>query len=111
MREGEFEILIHRRLLVDDDRGVEEPLNETDADKQGLRQTFRHQIVFGNNYRNVQKRNDQRILPTIGVVSSNKFSKVNNKNAPISVPPSVKLYLRPFEDGSYLIRLHNTNPS
>ena len=65
MREGEFEILIHRRLLVDDDRGVEEPLNETDADKQGLRQTFRHQIVFGNNYRNVQKRNDQRILPTI----------------------------------------------
>jgi hypothetical protein len=27
--DGEMELLIHRRLVVDDNRGVEEPLNET----------------------------------------------------------------------------------
>jgi len=86
-------------------------LNETDADKNGLRQTFRHYLVFGNNYRNVQKQNDQRILPSFAVVSSNQFSSVNVRKAPISVPSSVKLYLRPFEDGSYLLRFHNINPS
>ena len=86
-------------------------MNETDADKQGLRQTFRHYIVFGNNYRNVQKRNDQRILPAFSVVSTNTFSTVNIRKAPITVPASVKLYLRPFEDGTYLVRFHNTNPS
>jgi lysosomal alpha-mannosidase len=48
MRPGEIEIMIHRRLLADDGRGVEEPLNETDADKQGLRQLVRHYVVFGN---------------------------------------------------------------
>jgi hypothetical protein len=29
LRDGEMELLIHRRLVVDDNRGVEEPLNET----------------------------------------------------------------------------------
>ena len=28
--------MIHRRLLIDDARGVEEPLNETDANGLGL---------------------------------------------------------------------------
>jgi hypothetical protein len=28
----------------------------------------------------------------------------------VTVPDVVKLYLRPFEDGSYLLRLHNMHP-
>jgi len=103
--------MIHRRLLVDDGRGVDEALNETDADKQGLRQTVRHYIVFGNEYRTVQKWNDQRILPTFAITQSDKFSSVNVRKAPITVPDSVKLYLRSFEDGSYLLRFHNMNPT
>jgi len=38
--------MIHRRLLVDDGRGVGEPLNETDWDGQGLRQFVRHVLQF-----------------------------------------------------------------
>jgi hypothetical protein len=102
--------MIHRRLLMDDGRGVGEPLNETDLDHQGLRQIVRHNVLFEGNYRAVQKMNDQRILPIFVGSSSNSFANVNIRRVPISVPDSVKLFLRPFEDGSYLLRFHNTNP-
>lgn len=111
LRPGEIELMIHRRLLQDDGRGVEEPLNETGADREGLRQLVRHYVVFGNEYRAVQKWNDQRVLPTFAVSSSNTFASKNIRSAPITVPATVKLYLRPFEDGTYLLRLHNMHPS
>ena len=88
--------MIHRRLLVDDARGVGEPLNELDSDRQGLRQTFRHFIVFGNGYRWVQKWFDQRTLPSWVQTQSEIFSSVNVKQPSIKVPPTVKLNLRPF---------------
>lgn len=103
--------MIHRRLLVDDYRGVEEPLNELDYDKKGLRQTLRHYVVFGDNYRAVQKGMDQRILPSWAPSQSNSFEAVSLRQPTIYVPDWVKLYLRPFEDGSYLLRLHNMNPN
>ena len=103
--------MVHRRLLVDDGRGVGEPLNELDRDGQGLRQTLRHWVVFGNNFRTVQKWNDQRILPTFALSQVTQFSSVKIRPAPIAVQEAVKLNLRPFEDGSYLLRLHNMNPS
>lgn len=102
--------MIHRRLLVDDGRGVGEPLNETDRDGKGLRQTVRHYVVFGNEYRAVQKWNDQRILPTFAVSQTDSFSPVSIRNPPFKVSNFMKLYLRPFEDGSYLLRLHNMHP-
>ena len=67
LRQGEFEIMIHRRLLVDDSRGVGEPLNERDENLLGIKQVFRHYLIFGDSYRKVQKRNDQRILPIFAV--------------------------------------------
>lgn len=88
--------MIHRRLLVDDGRGVGEALNELDRDTQGLRQTVRHYVIFQGDHRAVQKWNDQRILPLFAISSTNNFSKVSIRKAPISVPSSVKLYLRPF---------------
>jgi len=78
--------MIHRRLLVDDGRGVEEPLNETDSDKQGLRQTVRHYVVFGNNVRIVQKWNDQRVLPVFVSTNSNTFGSIQIRSASIKVP-------------------------
>ena len=101
--------MIHRRLLKDDGRGVGEPLNELDEDGEGLRQLVRHYVVFGDQFRQVQKWIDQRIQPIFSPSSSNTFSSKSIRPAPISVPDAVKLYLRPFTDGSYLLRLHNTN--
>jgi len=54
--------------------------------------------------------NDRRILSTFGPSTPDSFSNVNIRPAPISVPDSVKLFLRPFADGSYLLRVHNMNP-
>jgi hypothetical protein len=101
--------MIHRRCLKDDARGVDEPLNETEAGGKGLTQYVRHYVVFNGEYRKVQKRNDQRPLPIFAPTSINSFAKIPVKITALPVPDDVKLYLRPYEDGSYLLRLHNTN--
>jgi hypothetical protein len=36
-KNGEIEIMIHRRLLLDDDKGLYEVLSEKDTDGKGLR--------------------------------------------------------------------------
>lgn len=43
LQDGEVELMVHRRLLVDDHRGVNEPLNETGISGKGL-------IVWGTHY-------------------------------------------------------------
>ena len=56
--EGQIDILIHRRLLKDDHKGVQEPLNETNLwNEEGLFQRLRHQIMFSpddNSFRRQQ---------------------------------------------------------
>lgn len=47
LEEGCIELMLHRRTIFDDERGVFEALNETDADGKGMRQYIRHYIVFG----------------------------------------------------------------
>ena len=41
IEKGTIELIMHRRLLQDDVRGVEEPLNEEDANGLGIRVTAR----------------------------------------------------------------------
>ena len=36
LRDGEIEIMVHRRLFMDDAKGMNEPLNETDTNGQGI---------------------------------------------------------------------------
>lgn len=67
--------------------------------------------MFEGNHRQVQKWNDQRILPVFAPSSTNTFAKSSIRKAPITVNDNLKLYLRPFEDGSYLLRLHNMDRS
>ena len=56
--------MINRRHITNDAKGLSDVLNEVYENKEGLRQTVRHYLVFGNEYRMVQKMNDQRILPS-----------------------------------------------
>ena len=70
---------------------------------------MRHYVVFGSEWRKVQFNNDQKVKITIAETNSAPFSKVNIRQGPIKVPSGVKLYLRPFTDNSYLMRLHNFN--
>lgn len=99
--------MIHRRLLMDDARGVGQPLNETESDGKGLIQSVRHYIVFGNNYRQVQMQNDQKVSISIIDTTTNTFAKHSPSATAISVPTTVKLFIRPFTDGSYLLRVQN----
>lgn len=101
--------MIHRRTLFDDARGVGEPLNETDKDGKGLRQSVRHYVVFGNSYRQLQMKNDQKVMINFVQSQSSTFAKHAPRECPIKVPAGVKLYLRPFEDNSYLLRVQNFN--
>jgi len=41
---GQIEFIHNRRLIVDDDRGVEEPLNETDSEGFGLRVSAKYWV-------------------------------------------------------------------
>lgn len=99
--------MIHRRLLMDDARGVGEPLNETETDGKGLIQNVRHFVVYGEAYRQLQVDNDQRVAVAIVDTTTGTFPKRNPSPIAIAVPKSVKLYLRPFADGTYLLRLQN----
>lgn len=51
--------------------------------------------------------NDQRIAVSIVDTNTNTFAKRNPSPVAISVPKSVKLFLRPFPDGTYLMRVQN----
>ena len=43
-----MKMMIHRRLLHDDARGVNQALDETQHDGSGLKQKVRHYVVIGD---------------------------------------------------------------
>lgn len=47
IRDGQIELMLHRRLLQDDGLGVDEPLNEPGIDKHGLIVRGKHYLLAG----------------------------------------------------------------
>ena len=106
LRDGSLEIMIQRRTTMDDSRGVGEPLDEN-----GISQKVRHFVVIGDGNRAVQKANDQRIITCWANTASATFAKHPAPKPALPVQDTVKLYLRPFADDSYLLRLMNFDTS
>jgi hypothetical protein len=70
--------MLHRRLLKDDDRGVGEPLNESNSwNDNGLEQRFRHFLIFESPkeeiHRAVQQKFDQSVVLQFSKTTSAKF--------------------------------------
>ncbi|EAS02491.2 glycoside hydrolase family 38 amine-terminal domain protein (macronuclear) [Tetrahymena thermophila SB210] len=119
LNEGEIEIMIHRRTLKDDDKGVSESLNEFDdiKPKQGLQQKVRHYIIFEKEKestgRLIQNHLDSANQIFISKTSKKKFQlsqDFNNlfENSPLvsNKNPYLRVYLKQFED-YYTLRLYN----
>lgn len=125
LNEGEIELMIHRRLLMDDGRGVGEPLNETNQyNDYGLEQKVRHWVVFSNDdskdaARFHQFRQDLRPVEMFGEIDTETVEKMEQKklfgrkkNMGLVKDDSdslLKFYLRYNSEGSYMMRLHNMN--
>ena len=117
---GEIEIMIHRRLLEDDGRGVGEPLNETEDNKKiGLRQVFKHYLVFGN-VTDSRARRLQYQLDTAPIVALANQTLPQFLRSPclkemslnlnlFQLEHNLKIYLRDVENDTFLLRLMNND--
>jgi hypothetical protein len=58
---AEIELMQNRRTLFDDDNGVEESLNETDADGLGIRSTAKYYMQIFDTVKGVSLQRQQQI--------------------------------------------------
>ncbi|KAL4481724.1 hypothetical protein ABPG74_007813 [Tetrahymena malaccensis] len=118
LHEGEIEVMIHRRLLNDDNRGVTEPLNELEPGKlnSGLTQKVRHYLVFEEGdetmSRKVQSYHDSLPIIFQAESKSNTFerSQVPQAFNPLksNTDPFLKIVFQPFGE-NYILRVTNLN--
>jgi len=110
---GELETMLHRRCLVDDGRGVGEPLNETTimASKEWL--VFSNMTEAASIYRPLAKKVYHPFLLAFGSATSSVASwtsQYKTTYAPLglTVPENVQiLNFVPLGGGNYILRLHH----
>jgi hypothetical protein len=128
LRSGEVEFLIDRRTFFDDDRGVEEPLNETVSGKPIIVETYHH-VVLGHaselthaNYmetkrlqRTVFEEPLQALFAPFDELSQDsidsiiKFEKKKGLKYIGSIPPSIKIVTKALGPSKIMIRMYNMN--
>ena len=126
LRDGQLEMMVHRRLTMDDGFGMEEALNEPGEDGRGLIARGKHRIVFADIQESVRQMRmmsksinlkpvlsfRQRDLSAYGSYSrpratsqlaNSKFIGLNKK-----LPPNINLLtLQPWDDNRILLRLEH----
>jgi len=80
LRDGEIELMVHRRLTKDDGRGVGEPLNEPGLDGKGLIITGLHyaQLAKTSNIASVTRQLQQRVYAYLHQAYAPLDSKVSD---------------------------------
>jgi len=118
LNSGEIELMIQRRILHDDNRGVDQALNETDSKGVGVQVQMTHYLFFSNQGGSVSTRRqiqydlDTADLVFTASITSNrtltpKQSQQSPKATTQALPPLVKFYIKPYNDTNYLVRLHS----
>ncbi|XP_020699956.1 alpha-mannosidase [Dendrobium catenatum] len=120
IQDGQLEIMLHRRLLADDSRGVDEALDEevcTDDGCEGLTVRGKYymsvnQLGSGANWRRTY--GQQIYSPVLlafthedeRIWKSSQITKATSMDQSYSLPPNVALItLEELDDGSVLLRL------
>ncbi|KAK6797985.1 hypothetical protein RDI58_005687 [Solanum bulbocastanum] len=120
IKDGEIELMLHRRLLSDDDRGVDEALYETVC----VESTCEGLTVRGNYYLGIHKNGDgsrwrrttgQEIYSPLVLAfghenqeqwKASHITKATIMNPKYSLPPNIALItLQELDNGGVLIRL------
>jgi hypothetical protein len=74
LKQGQIELMLHRRILKDDGRGVAEALNEVDTSGFGLKQLVTHVLLFNKpgyidtTHRQIQANIDTPNLVFLGAI-------------------------------------------
>jgi hypothetical protein len=111
LKDGSIEIMIHRRILHDDNRGVEEPLNETTLDGEGVTVSIKHWLFFSKGpekQRQMQYDLDTLALIYVAKTSGSPIVKTQQVvGKEMNTVNYVKFYIRPYDDNQILLRFHN----
>ena len=118
-REGELELMVHRRLKSSDERGVSEVLDETE-NSQGLKVRMKHYLVFdtvsGSEDRKLQFILDSFPLVMLANSSNDTFLKSpSTQNLKMMIDhcflkENVRFYLKDVDNQKFLLRFMNNDP-